>query len=68
MNRSCPCSRTVPVIAIPLAFQRAASRAVEATNGPTVQSSQPSFLAAMTQNWRSVQNLRSSSGIERVDT
>jgi len=29
---------TVPVIAIPLAFRRAAASAVEATNGPAVQS------------------------------
>jgi hypothetical protein len=28
----------VPVIAIPLAFRRTASRVVEATNGPAVQS------------------------------
>jgi len=31
-------SGTVPVIAIPLAFRRTASRALEATNGPAVQS------------------------------
>jgi hypothetical protein len=33
-----PGTRTVPVIAIPLAFRRAAACAVEATNGPAVRS------------------------------